>query len=297
MEITRITQNNAEAFESVIPELIVDDASLFLLGAVADDGVGCAALAADIYGHTLNIDWLYTHPDYREEGAADELFKTLVSLVDDINAGSAGALKDASKDQAPGASDNDISVDCIEMTFSEDDEDMENFMMDHDFLIEEDEGVFRVPLSDILFGSRMDDMVEEVSLMELKSRIVNHDLMDPLRKYISDKGDDPDILEGISERLSVVGLDKDNNVTGCLLIKDLGDKDLEVMAFYNDGSVAGITDLTVTMYVLTREEYADHNLVFTDREGNAMRYVEMMTRNDMEDYRIKGIYRGIRLIG
>lgn len=273
MKITRITQNNAEAFESVMPDYYLGDESLLLLGAVADDDTGCAALAADIYGHTLYIDWLYTHPNYRETGAADELFKTLVSLV------------------------NDMEVDCVEITYSEDDENMENFMMDHDFLIEEDEGVFRVPLSDILFGSRMDDMVEEVSLMELRSRLVNHDLMDPLRKYITDKGDDPDILEGISERLSVVGLDKDNNVTGCLLIRDLGDKNLEVMAFYNDGSVAGITDLTVTMYVLTREEYADHNLVFTDREGNAIRYVETMTRADMEDYRIRGIYRGVRLMG
>ena len=292
MKITRITRNNEEAFESVMPDYYPGDESLLLLGAVADDGTGCAALAADIYGHTLNIDRLYTHPDYREEGAADELFKTLLSLVNDINTQTADNPDAGSDGEVP-----DIPIDCIEITFTDDDENMDNFLMDHDFLIEEDEGVFRVPLSDILYSSRMYDLLDEVSLSGLSVKAVNPDLMDPLREYITGKGDDPDILEGISDRLSVVGLDKDNNVTGCLITRDLGDKDIEVMAFYNDGSVSGISELTAAMYVLTKEDYEDHNLVFTDREGNAMHYVSTMTGEDTEDYRVKGIFRGVRLIG
>lgn len=270
MKITRITANNIEAFRPLMPDEISYDESLLHLGAVTDDEMGCGCISAHIDGKVLFIDWLYTLPEYREEGVGDMLFKTVFLLSRE-------------------------SVDRIDVTFSEDDEGMEDFLMEHDFLVEEDEGIFRVPLEDLLYSSMMYDMLETVSVPDLSVKVVSSENIEELKKYLEEKGNDPRILEDISQALSIVRFDKENRIAGCLLTKDLGEKNLEVAAFYNDGSVSGITELTVGMYVLTKNDYGDHYLIFADRSGNASDYVEKMTGEEMENYRIKGIYRGTLL--
>ena len=270
MKITRITSDNSDAFRELMPENIAESDGYLHLGAVSDDNVGCGCISARIEGKVLLIDWLYILPEYREEGAGEKLLKTALLLSKDV-------------------------TDRAEIVFSADAEGMEEFLSGQDFLVEEDEGIFRVPLSDILYSSMMEEILDTVKTPEMKVKVVSPEFMDGLGNFLKEKGNDLQLLEDISQNLSLVRLNKDGAVTGCLLTRDAGDKDLEVRAFYNDGSVSGISELTVGMYILTRKDYEDYSLVFADREGNAIAYIEKMTGEDIDRYRTKGIYRGICL--
>lgn len=273
MRITRITQANAEAFENLCPESISDDADL-LLGAVADDDTGCACMAADISGRVLNISWLYTHPDYRSNGAATALMESLMSLTDAT------------------------LTDCIQIRYYDPDEAMEGFLMKYEFLTEEDEGLYRVPVADIIYGSMMEEMMESIKGQKAGISPVTPEIKEELRTYLENRGYDPELTEGISPNISLIRRDKNRNITGCMLIAETDEENLDVVVFYNEGGAFGLVELTTGMNdVLTHYEYTDSKLIFSDRGGFATEYIEKLTKEDPESYRIEGIYRGIKLLG
>ena len=269
MQITRITENNRDAFEELWPEADAYNEALVHLGAVSDEGIACAVLAAGITGNTLHIDWLYTDPEYRNRGAAGMLIDTLLMNIDKG------------------------TTETIEIAFDDEAEGIEDFLTEMGFIIVQEDDIYRVPISDLLYNVHMDDMLEvcpepfgirSPEEMSIKTK---------LKEYLAAHGDDEELADHITDRLSIVRAEH-NLITGCLLMRKATDTDLEVMAFYNDGSVKGITDLTVGMYqVLTWAELEEGNLIFADHAGEAVRFVEELTGEDSDDYRINGILRGV----
>lgn len=70
MKITDIAADNAEYFEYLVPEGALENENIFWLGAIAGDGTACAALGIGIYEEMAYIEWIYTDPSHRGEGAA-----------------------------------------------------------------------------------------------------------------------------------------------------------------------------------------------------------------------------------
>lgn len=270
MKITRITENNKEAFEDLMPGYIAEDDSYVLLGVVADEDIACSCLAAVINGNSLHIDWLYTDPDYRNQGAAGMLLETLLMYIDNS------------------------STSAIEIAFNDEIEGIEDFLTEMGFIIVREDDIYRVPISDLLYNVQMDDMLEVCPEPAGIRSPEEGSVRTKLKEYLTEHGDDEEMTDIITDRLSIVRTNEHEEITGCLLIREAADTDLEVMAFYNDGSVTGITELTVGMYqILTWAGLEDGYMIFADHAGEAVHFVEELTGEDSDDYRINGILRGI----
>lgn len=85
MKITRITNQNIEAFSDVLPMELWEQKERLFLGAISDEKEAIACMSAAIYSNTVSIDWLYTLPSRREQGAASELIETIRVLVNDLD--------------------------------------------------------------------------------------------------------------------------------------------------------------------------------------------------------------------
>ena len=82
MTITRISEVNREYYAGLVPEDILNDEDLIILGMISDEGEACAALAVRINGSMAYIEWLYTAPEFREQGAATELLDVMLKEDD-----------------------------------------------------------------------------------------------------------------------------------------------------------------------------------------------------------------------
>lgn len=83
MKATFITEENADMFIPSIPKRILDHATL-LIGAIADDQTACGFMAIEEPPYRLQTDkimdllYLYVAPEYRNMGAATEMFTLLI---------------------------------------------------------------------------------------------------------------------------------------------------------------------------------------------------------------------------
>ena len=137
MDITRITPDNAEFFEDLVPGGSFGDEGLFWLGAIAEDKAACAVLGGGVYDEMGFIDWIYTSPEYREKGAASSLLKAFSALLDRI--------------------DKEV----IEIGFSDDIEGLSEFLESEGFLISENSERYSVPLADLIYSETMEILEEE----------------------------------------------------------------------------------------------------------------------------------------
>ncbi len=132
MKLTRINEKNREYYVGVIPDDILNDGELIILGMISDEGEACSALAVRINGAMARIEWLYTVPEFREQGAASEMLDVMVSLL------------------------NDTNLEGIETDYTAEETELGDFLTDYGFLTGTERDMYRVPIADIIYSSQMD---------------------------------------------------------------------------------------------------------------------------------------------
>ena len=277
MKITRITEENKEAFEDLFMEDFEFREDMILLGAVSDEKEAISCIALSPFDDRLvYIDWIYTDPAFREMGAATELLDTVTAIL------------------------KQLSIERIGIAFTDVEGDLELFLEDHGFAVSECDDVYEVPISDLIYSAKTDEYLE---LVKEPKRLSTLDMQDNLQKIealMEENGIEKEELEGISKKYSQVTLDRDGEPSGCLLIRENVDRDLEVLYFLNEeetASSASISALLLGLYrVLAMEEPEERKIIFSDPWGHSMRFVENLTGNEREEYRVPGVLQGVCLV-
>lgn len=272
MDITRITRVNAEFFEELAPEGSFDDEELVWLGAIDDDGTACAVLGGGAYEGMGFIDWIYTAPQHREKGAASKLLKTFCVLLERIDA------------------------DAVEISFDDTDEELYEFLVAEDFLISKESNRYSVPIEDLIYSEAIENLAEG---REPSGKIVSAArLEDPglVYKYLSDRNIPFFVYKDELAEYSLILMDDNDEIRGCMMIVKEEEGDIQIPYLVNDGSMGGITDLFLGLKELIIEKrWEEESIVFSDRTGQMIGFVEQVTDNDRDSYVIGGLQTGVKL--
>ena len=85
MDLTRITHENIEYFEHLMPDYIIEDPDIVRLGVINDSSEASCAGAVGISNDFAVIRWLYTDENHRGEGCGSELVNEIVKLAEEMN--------------------------------------------------------------------------------------------------------------------------------------------------------------------------------------------------------------------
>lgn len=271
MDITRINDNNKEAFEALMPEGLMQRDDLICFGAVSDRREAVSAIAIGVSDETgVYIEWIYTEPSYREQGAATELLDTVGAFLKEMH------------------------IERMEIVFSEDDEDLDDFLKSHGFVTCPEEDMYEVPVSDLIYTEQMDSVHEKVTVSERIHSLEEPEMHDKLASYLESLGVDSGDTAGLSAPLSLLRIDGSGAPSGCMLIETPDEDSVEVSYFANTGSGEDAMELVTGLCdVLRNHDMADRMLIFTDKTGHTSHLVEELTGEDMDSYRVAGIYNGV----
>ena len=273
MNITRITSANAEYFEDLAPEGSFDDEELIWLGAVAMDGTACAVLGGGVQEGMGFIDWIYTAPEYREKGAADSLLKTFSALLDRID------------------------TEVVEISFSDRDEELYWFLEAEEFLVFEDSYRYSVPLEDLIYSEVIEELEEGRDPSE--QIICAGELMDPqpVFEYLADKNIPCSVNKDDIREYSLVLHNDSDDICGCMMVVKEPEGDVQIPYLINEGPMECITDLFLALKSLVIEKgWEEENLVFADRSGQMIEFVERVTDEDRDRYVIGDLLGGVKFI-
>ena len=273
MEITRITDKNAEYFADLCPEAFFQNENYIRLG-VIHENEPVSACALDVNDKMVHIHWLYTDPEKREMGAAAFLMEKVLELLDGL------------------------SLDGIEIDFDAEDDGLDAFLMEQEFMVGDERSLYRVPLTELIFGARMDAMLARRSQTSLIHPLedADADAVNHLKRLLKLYDLGPEYLQGISTKYSFIVNGSEGTETGTILTSETEEGDLHINYLIGGGSPQEMLDLVAVLYdALIRDEKYDGDLVFSDRLGTAVTFIEMMTGNEGEHYRVSGPMYALKL--
>ncbi len=263
MKVTDIAPDNAAFFENIVPDGALEDENLFWLGAIAGDGTACAVLGCGICEEMAYIGWIYTDPSYRREGAARFLLKTLKTLL------------------------RKIEVRVLQISFSDDDENLEEFLEAEGFFSDEDREIYSVPVKDLIYSTVMDMFAKQHKNIGAAVLLEDFDKPDAFYDYLDKKGI-PFRNEEDALCKSLVKLDRDGKIEGCMLICRLQDGDIEISYLMSDGPTGSVVEILLAFKELAvKMDWLDDSIVFTDRSGETIRIIETIASTDRESYIVK----------
>ena len=274
MEITRITEHNREAFSYLFPEEFVFREDQIMLGAVNEDKEAVSCLIFSVLADNLaTIDWIYTDPAFRERGAATDLLETVTLFL------------------------AERSVKRLHIAFTDEEGTLELFLQDHGFAVTEVEDVYEVPVSDLIYSVRADQLLKAVKSPKGLFTLEEDAYSPDVEQMLKEDGLGPEELNGISKKYSQILVDKNGKLAGCLLVRETEDGDLEVLYFRNEEKKAEVSTLLFGLYrALAKEDPGEKKLLFSDPFGQSIRFAENLTGMDREAFRTRGILQGICLL-
>ena len=117
-----------------------------------------------------------------------------------------------------------------------------------------------------------------------------------LAQFLQSHEVEAEYIEGISREYSFVVLDPSGTVKEGIFISESGDEDLHINYLIGEGSPQGIVDLVAALYDELIDAGRDQgDLVFTDRLGAGISFMDMLTENDVELYRVPGLKSAVKL--
>lgn len=274
MEITRITPNNAGAFEDMRPAGLAARDDLLWFGAVDDRKTAASCIALEVIdAESVDIVWFYTEPSMREQGAATELLDSLSPFL------------------------REMGVERMEITFTDSSEDLDLFLPDHGFLIDTEQDVYSVPMDDLIYSARMDELLEVTGDPAGVTDATDDEKYAAMSELLAGYGIYTESTPDISRSLSRVAMNDEGEITGCILIREPDDEDLEITYFINTASNEKAVELVASLCLALRElDAIGARLVFSDPGRHSIRFVENLTEQSREDYRVDGIYHGVCLL-
>ena len=279
MKSTYITDENVEYFEELAPKGLLRDENMFCLGGIANDGTACAVLITGIYEDTAYIEWIYTAPDYRRQRGARTLLELLKVLL------------------------KKISIKTILISFSDDCEDLEEFLEAEDFFADVDRENYSIPVMDLIYSPMLDRLqgrytrdvgdtkIRVEKLFELEDPGKFYDYLKENRITLSD-------TEEESCSYSLVRMDREGKINGCMIICKYPKADIAVPYLISDGLTGGTLDLILAFKdLVTEREWQDERMIFSDRSGDAINVLEELLGENKENYVITGQKQALKILG
>lgn len=269
MRVTNISDDNIDYFRELAPEEDFENENLIWLGVVDSDGTACGVIGAGVFEELAYIDWIYVDPAYRKKGAGRALLKWMKTVL------------------------WEAQVKAVEISFSDEAEDLEEFLMEEGFFIETDEEIYSVPLKELIFSDVIDTSLKT---RRMENPVVTlSEMKDPgeLYDYLSDNGI-PFSMKADRLEHSLVLLNENGRICGCMLISEGGNGDLEISYLLTRGLKRGAIDLFFKFRDMVVENGREENsIIFTDRSGEVSSIIEMLTRTDIGEYVVSGRKTGL----
>lgn len=274
MDITRITPKNVEAFENLMPPELKDRDDLLWFGVVSDENTAIGLMAIEVDDEeSVDIVWLYIVPSHREQKAATELMETVFSFL------------------------NIMGIKRAEASFTEDNEGVEMFLSDYGFMTGPDNDTYRVPVNDLIYSQPMDELLDMTGDPAKVVSAEDDEIFDRLDQLLDENGVDLKDADRLSRKLTRVAVNEEGEATGCILVRELADYDLEIAYFLNTGADKNALELIASLALELRERDIDETgLSFTDPAGHSIQLVESLTGEYRESYRVDGLYHGVYLL-
>lgn len=88
--------------------------------------------------------------------------------------------------------------------------------------------------------------------------------------------------------LSLIRTGRDGRIDGCMLISRRQDGDLEISYLISDEKTGGTMELFLAFKKLAMDmDWRDDNVIFTDRAGETIRFIESIASAERDSYTIK----------
>ncbi len=278
MKVTYITSDNVDYFEELAPEGILRDENLFCLGAIANDGTACAIIATHIYEKAAYIEWIYTDPAYRRQRGGRTLLEMLRVLLRKV----------------------DIST--VLTDFSDDCENLEEFLAEEGFFVDEDSGIYCVPVVDLIYSPMLDRLQERYrrNFADRGIRVEKLlELEDPgiFRDYLKENRITLLEAEEAACSYSLVRLDREGTINGCMIICRYPEADIAIPYLISNGLTDGTLDLILAFKdLVTEREWQEERMVFSDRSGETVNVLEEILGEDKENFAIKGQKQAVKIL-
>ena len=271
MQITRITEENAIYFSNLCPIELLNDMKNLKLGVLSDALKPMSICVTDIDDGKAVIRWIYTDPDMRGRGGAELLILELSELL------------------------KNLDLEGIRAEFHADEENLDTFFMEHDFMVGDEQNVYRVPLSDLLYGAYLEQILTHRSKETVTVSLQNATNDKSLMLFFRAHRIDPDYLDEISGEYSFVVMDPEGAVTGGIFVSEWEDGDLHINYLTGSGPSQTVLDLFGALYDALLKKEKSGNLVFSDRLGAGIKLVEKVTGNERDVYRVPGLMYAMKL--
>ncbi|MCR5487323.1 MAG: hypothetical protein K6F35_07300 [Lachnospiraceae bacterium] len=187
----------------------------------------------------------------------------------------------------------------LQISFPEMDEEdsLEEFLEAEGFFLEEDRETYSVPVKDLIYSEKLDEYQEGhrssgrvVTLSELEKK-------DDFHAYIAEK-EIP--FEAEADRLSqsLVRINKEGKIDGCMLIFLRPDGDLEISYLSSTPAEGDVFELIMALQdlLLRMDDWREENILFTDRTGEIAGLIEELTGESSASYIATGKKEGILLL-
>ncbi len=273
MQLTRIEKENEEYFMHLCPEDLLTDDRLLKLGVIDDEEEPVSVCVTGVSKNLANIMWLYTDPEKRERGAGTFLLDELLRLGEESG------------------------LEGIIVSYSSQDEDMDDFLSERGFLVGSDEKFYRVPISSIVYSREMDMILERRG--EDRHTFT---LTDPRgQKYLTDLITTHKLnvrmFEGIKAEYCVIYEDPESKQISAIFVSRINEDDLYVNYLISDRTVQGLCEVIGHLQeILLSEGITKGDLIFADRGGKAVPLVEKIFDLDYLDELIeKGHMQAVML--
>lgn len=272
MILTRITEENEEYFAHLIPEEILRDADYVKLGALEEDEA-VSVCALGVHDAMAHIHWIYTDPEKRRLGGASFLLDAVMELL------------------------KGLALEGIEVDFHAEDDELESFLMEREFLVEEERSLYRVPLEDIVYSPQLESLLARRS-GEARICPIN-DVRTPAAAihFLQEQGFDLALFRGISKDYSFICLDSKGDMSGGIFLSETGERDLRINYLFGSGSPQEMVELVgaVIDAVLWNDRvYGD--LIFSVRVDEGLGALEQITGNHRSQYQEPGHMYAVKLV-
>ncbi|MCR5233840.1 MAG: GNAT family N-acetyltransferase, partial [Lachnospiraceae bacterium] len=250
----------------------LSDDKYLKLGVIDDNDEPASVCVTGVNENMGSIQWLFTDPDKREQGAGTFLMNGLAEL------GAAAGLEG------------------LMANYSAQAEDVDDFLTDSGFLVGTDEQIYRVPISEIIYSGEMD------AILERRSGNNTYDLKDPkgqefLKDLIKAHKLDVRMFEGVKAEFCSIYEDPKTKQISAIFGSRFNENDLYVNYLISDKTVQGLCEVLGHLYdKITEEEITRGDFVFSDRVGNALALIQKMFNiNNLDEMVEPGRMQAIRL--
>ena len=272
MDLTRITHENIEYFEHLMPDYIIEDPDIVRLGVINDSSEASCAGAVGISNDFAVIRWLYTDENHRGEGCGSELVNEIVKLAEEMN------LKGVMAD------------------FTSHDEYVDTFFEDNNFVVDKNGGIFAVPMEDVLYSPEMEKLLEQRDRLRCGIRCENKAARNSLLQFMKENDIDMSMAKNMSPKYTVIKTDENGRVTGCIISSESGSDDLAIEYFINTASPTAVMELIAGLYdALIENDRIYGDFIFADDEGSGISLMEKLIGDSIDEYRQDNFYYALKL--